>query len=83
MRSIDQEDQVTSPGEAIADRLADHLIGRLSAVGYFAQLGTGLWLAVTLIFDIGSGRFPRIPESNRASQPPDGREGRGTRRAAA
>ena len=45
-----------SPGEAIADRLADHLIGGLSAVGYFAQLFTGIWLAVPLIFDIGIGR---------------------------
>lgn len=45
-----------SPGEAIADRLADPLLGRLNAVGYFAQLGTGLWLAVTLVFDVVVGR---------------------------
>jgi hypothetical protein len=45
-----------SPGEAIADRMADPLIGHLNAVGYFAQLGAGLWLAVTLIFDIGVAR---------------------------
>ena len=45
-----------SPGEAIADRMADHLIGHLNAIGYFAQLGTGLWLALTLIFDVVVGR---------------------------
>jgi len=45
-----------APGEAVADRLADHLIGRLSAIGYLAQLGTGLWLSMSLLFDIVRGR---------------------------
>jgi len=45
-----------SPGEAIADRMADPLLGRLNAVGYFAQLGAGLWLAVALIFDVPVGK---------------------------
>ena len=45
-----------SPGAAIVDRLADHQIARLSAVGYFAQLGAGVWLAAALIFDLARGR---------------------------
>jgi len=39
-----------SPGEAFEQQLAIPLVRRLSAVGYFGQLGAGLWLALALIF---------------------------------
>jgi hypothetical protein len=38
------------PGEAILDRLADHTVNRLPAIGYPAQLASGLWLSFGLLF---------------------------------
>lgn len=44
-----------SPGEAIEDRLAIEAFANLSAVGYFGQLGAGVWLAVALILEFRRG----------------------------
>lgn len=44
-----------SPGEAILDRLADATISRLHAIGYPAQLASGLWLSFGLLFAPGRG----------------------------
>jgi hypothetical protein len=38
------------PGDAFDERLASHLVRELGGVGYFAQLATGVWLALSLIF---------------------------------
>jgi hypothetical protein len=38
------------PGDAFDMRLASHLVRELGGIGYFAQLATGIWLALSLIF---------------------------------
>ena len=43
------------PGDAFDQRLASALVRELAAAGYFAQLATGIWLAVALIFDARRG----------------------------
>ena len=43
------------PGDAFDQRLASHLVRELGGVGYFAQLATGVWLALALIFHARCG----------------------------
>ncbi|MGD0483605.1 MAG: hypothetical protein ABSB58_03010 [Gemmatimonadales bacterium] len=43
------------PGDAFDQRLASHLVRELGGVGYFGQLGAGVWLALALIFDARRG----------------------------
>jgi hypothetical protein len=38
-------------GDAFDQRAASHLVRELGTAGYFGQLATGVWLAVSLIFD--------------------------------
>lgn len=45
-----------SPGEAILDRLAVHVIAQATTVGFFAQLATGIWLSLALLLDVRRGR---------------------------
>jgi hypothetical protein len=42
-------------GDAFDQRAASHLVRELGAVGYVGQLATGVWLAVSLIFDLRRG----------------------------
>ena len=44
-----------SPGAAIEERLANVALARLSTVGYFGQLGAGVWLAVALVLEFRRG----------------------------
>jgi hypothetical protein len=38
------------PGDAFDERLASPLVREVGGAGYFAQLATGIWLALALIF---------------------------------
>jgi hypothetical protein len=42
-------------GDAFDQRAASHLVRELGAAGYVGQLATGVWLAVSLIFDLRRG----------------------------
>jgi hypothetical protein len=44
-----------TPGDAFDQRAAILAVRELGAVGYFAQLATGVWLALALIFDLRRG----------------------------
>ena len=44
-----------APGDAFAQRAAFRLVRELGGVGYFAQMATGIWLSLALIFDLARG----------------------------